>query len=421
MRATSLLNRLLVLPGTWVRGVSIENGTVVVDIALRRRKLVCPLCDYNTTFRHDTRPVDSRWRHLDVGRWQVELRAGLRRVDCPTHGVRTEGVSFARHRAGFTRDFEDLVAYLVTKTDKTAVTRLARIDWDSVGRICERVVADGLEPDRLDGLVNIGVDEVSYKRHHNYLTLVTDHERGKVVWGAEGKDTATLDGFFAELGDERAGQLAAVSMDMGAAFAKSVAGSKDAKTKGHARQAVICIDPFHAVQKVTEALDKVRRREWNVLRKLDTDKARKFKGARWVLLKNPKDLSDDQAATLRKFRRRGGAMWRAYALKEAFRAIFAGDLTGDQTAEMIDRWISKASRSGIDEFVKVAKTIRKHRNGILAAIELGINNGRAEGLNNIVRLITRRAFGFHSAKAALGLIMLTCGPIDLVLPHERSP
>ena len=112
---------------------------------------------------------------------------------------------------------------------------------------------------------------------------------------------------------------------------------------------------------------------------------------------------------------------RAYALKEAFRAIFAGDLDPTSVVQLLDRWCSKASRSRLDPFVKVAKTIRKFREGILAAIRLGVNNARAEGLNNHVRLITRRAYGFHSAQAALALVMLTCGPIELRLPHERAP
>lgn len=120
-------------------------------------------------------------------------------------------------------------------------------------------------------------------------------------------------------------------------------------------------------------------------------------------------------------RRRGGVIWRAYTLKEAFRAIFAGDLDPDDATKMIDRWISHASRSRIPAFVTIAKTIRKHRDGILAALTLGINNGRAEGLNNVVRLIPRRAYGFHSATAAYALIMLNCGPITQLLPHERSP
>jgi transposase len=173
--------------------------------------------------------------------------------------VVTEAVPFARHRSGFTRDFEDVAAFLATKTDKTTIARFLRVDWDTVGRICQRVVADELDADRLAGLVNIGVDEVSWRKHHNYLSLVYDHGRGKVVWGKPGKDTATLDAFFAELGDDRAGRIEAVSMDMGPAFAASV--------RTHTSKAVICIDPFHAVKVVTDALDVVRREAWNELRR----------------------------------------------------------------------------------------------------------------------------------------------------------
>jgi len=190
----------------------------------------------------------------------------------------------------------------------------------------------------------------------------------------------------------------------------------------HAPQAVICIDPFHAVQLVTDALDVVRRAAWNELRQLpDQGAAKRFKGARWALLKRPENLSDDQCATLRRLRRHGGDVWRAYTLKETFHAIFAGDLDTDDTGALLDRWCSKATRSRLPPFVRVSKTIRKHREGILAAIELGVNNARAEGLNNHVRLITRRAYGFHSAHAALALVMLSCGPITLRLPHEPKP
>jgi transposase len=122
---------------------------------------------------------------------------------------------------------------------------------------------------------------------------------------------------------------------------------------------------------VTTALDKVRREVWQELRKLpDKDAAHKFKGARRVLLKNPTDLSDEQAVTLRKLRRRGGDLWRAYALKKALRAIFAGDLSEDEVSMLLDRFCSKASRSGLKAFVTAAKTIRKRKEGILAAVRL---------------------------------------------------
>jgi transposase len=416
VRVTTAFNRLLDLPSVNVTDVSFLEDRIIADVALTRRRLHCPVtdCGFATRARYDKRPVSSCWRHLDLGRWGLVVRAGLRRLECPEHGVKTEAVPFARHHSGFTRDFEDVIAYLATRTDKTTITRLQRIDWHTVGRICARVVVDSLDEDRLDTLVTIGVDEVSWKKHHNYLTLVTDHTGKKIVWGSEGKDSETLDEFFDELGPERAAELIAVSMDMGPAFAKSV------REEGHAPQAVICIDPFHAVKLVGDALDAVRREVWNEMRQLpDPAQAKKFKGARWSLLKNPENLTDDQASTLRKLKRKGGGIWRAYRLKESFRAIFAGDLDADEAGELIDRWISQAQRSQLPAFIKAAKTIRKFRDGILASIRLKINNGRAEGLNNHVRLLIRRAYGFHTATAALALVMLTCGPITLVLPHER--
>ncbi len=414
MRTTTVFKRLMDLPGVTVSNVSFQPAKVVVTVKLRSKKLRCPACEFTTAARYDTRPVSSSWRHLDFGRWRLEVRADLRRIDCPTHGARTEGVPFARAGSRFTRDFEDLVGWLATTMDKTALCRMVRIDWDTTGRIIERVMATGLDPARLDNLFVCGADEVSWRKGHSYLTLVSNHDTGRFVWGKEGKDTATLDCFFDELGEERSAAITAMSMDMGPAFEKS------ARKEGHATQAVICIDPFHVVQAGTQALDKVRRAVWQDLRKLpDQESARRFKGARWCLLKNPTDLTDDQAVTLRKLKRRGGDLWRAYTLKEALRAIFAGDLSEDEVGALLDRFCSRAQRSGMKPFVTLAKTIRKRREGILAAVRLGVNNARHEGLNRRVRLIINRAYGFHSAKAALALIMVTLGPIKHVLPYER--
>lgn len=416
MRVTTAFSRLLRLPGVRVRQVLFGDGTVTVVVALRRRRLVCPEpgCGFSARVRYDTRPAPSRWRHLDLGTWRLEVKAELRRLDCPAHGVRREGVPFARVGSGFTRDFEDLVGWLATIMDKTAVCRLVRIDWDTVGRIITRVMDDHLDPARLEQLFDIGVDEVSWRRRHKYLTLVSDHRTNTIVWGDEGHDTATLDRFFAQLGPQRSARIEAVSMDMSAGYAKSVA--KD----GHAPKAIICYDPFHVVAMASRALDKVRRQVWQEMRRLDEDAARRFKGARWALLKNPTDLTDEQAATLRKLRRKGGNLWRAYSLKETLRAVFAPDLTEDDVAHLLDRFCSRASRSGLKPFVTVAQTIRKHRAGILAAVRMRITNARHESLNRRVRMIINRAYGFHTARAALALVMLTLGPVEHVLPHERG-
>lgn len=351
-----------------------------------------------------------------MGRWRLEIRTRLRRLWCPTHGARTEGVPFARPGSDFTADFEALVAWLATRTDKTAITRLVRVTWRTVGRIIERVVADELDPGRLDDLFEIGVDEISWRKHHKYLTLVANHRTGKIVWGAQGKSAKTFDGFFNELGEARSAQITAISMDMAPAFAKSM------RKEGHAPKATICYDPFHVVKLATDALEKVRRAHWRTVWDLgDKTTARKFKGARWALLKNPEDLTDTQAEILTQIQRSAKKLWRAYELKEALRAIFTGDLNKAEVDELLRRWCSRAQRSRLEPFITTGRTIRQHRKGILAAIALGINNGRIEGLNNRVRLIVRRGFGFHTAHAALALVMLSCGPIELDLPHERTP
>ena len=199
MRVTSAFSRLLSLPGVWVRKVSFEPGRVVVTVVLRRRRLQCPKCSYQTWNRENKQHHDSAWRHLDLGTWRLEVHARLRRLRCPEHGVHVEGVPFARDGARFTRDFENLVAWLATKTDKTATCRLTRIDWATIGRIIKRVADELIDTDRLSDLFEISIDEVAWRTGHRYLTLVGDHRRGCVVWGTEGKGQAAADEFFDEL------------------------------------------------------------------------------------------------------------------------------------------------------------------------------------------------------------------------------
>ena len=151
----------------------------------------------------------------------------------------------------------------------------------------------------------------------------------------------------------------------------------------------------------------------------EQDAAKAFKDVRWSLLKNPDDLTDRQAATLKALKALGGKVARAWAMKEMVRAIFAPGLTVEAVAGLLDRLLSRLARSRLKPFVRLGRTIRKHREGILAARRLKLSNARAEALNNKVKLIVRRAYGFHSATAALALVHLACGPVTLTLPHER--
>ncbi|MGH3500088.1 MAG: ISL3 family transposase [Nocardioidaceae bacterium] len=399
------------MPKTTVRKVGPVGAEIGVWVRPQQQLMSCPHCGFRTRHRYDTRDVDSSWRHLDLAGRVCTLRLLRRRLRCPAHGVLTEGVPFARPGSRFTRDFEDLVVWLASKCDKTTVAAFARVAWRTVGAMCSRVAAEKLDPERLAGLVDIGADEISWRKHHKYLTLVSDHDTSKIVWGTAGKSAAALGRFFDDLPDGASSAIEAVSMDLGPAYAKAV--------RERAPQAVICFDPFHVLKLAGDALDAVRRQTWQAARALpDNGLATKYKGARWALLKNPGTLTSEQETTLKGLKSEGGKLWRGYQLKEALRAVFADDTDTDTVEHLLKRWCSRAQRSRIPEFVKTGRTIRGHLDGIRAAVDRGLANGRHEGLNNKVRLIIRRAYGFHSAENALAMIMLTCGPVTLELPYH---
>ena len=214
MRATTLLRRLLGITGLVVgRVVVMITGDLHVEVRPRWRRPRCGGCG-RIGPGYDRKPP-RRWRHLGLGRTGVYLGCEPRRVNCRQCGIRTEQVPWAAADSRFTWDFEEMVAYLAQITDKTKVTELTGIAWETVGSIVERVVARRLAPDRLLGLRCIGVDEFSYRKRHHYITVVVDHDRRRVVWAAEGRSGDVLAGFFAELGPERCAGIETVTMGHG--------------------------------------------------------------------------------------------------------------------------------------------------------------------------------------------------------------
>jgi len=235
VRVTTAFKRMLRLPGASVIDVSFGAEGVIVTIRLRRRRRVCSRCGQTGRFLeiHDRRV--KRWRHLDVGANRCVIECCLRRLRCPDCGVHLEAVPWARPDAHHTRDFEDVVAWLAQQMAKTPIAGLLRIGWDTVGKIVERVVADHLDHRRLEGLIAIGVDEISYRRGQRYLTSVADHASGSIVWCAPGRNAATLQAFFELLG-ERRHSIRAVSIDMSGGYQQAI--------RENLPDAEICFDPF---------------------------------------------------------------------------------------------------------------------------------------------------------------------------------
>ena len=215
MRGTRVWARLLSLQRAVVDDVWIgDEGEVVVTVRPHRRERDrCGICRRRSA-RYDNGAGERRWRALDVGTTKAFLQAQAPRVMCREHGVTVAGVPWARHGSRFTRDFEDQAAWLAVNTSRSAVAQLLRIAWRTVGGICERVSFDARQGrDQLAGLRRIGIDEISHRKGHRYLTVVIDHDTGRLVWAAPGRDRKTVRAFFDELGEERCKEIVLVSAD----------------------------------------------------------------------------------------------------------------------------------------------------------------------------------------------------------------
>jgi transposase len=386
-----------------------EDAEAVVAMVrpTRSRRRRCAVCQRRCA-GYDQGEGRRRWRALDVGVVRVFLEADAPRVRCPAHGVVVAAVPWARHGVGFTRAFEDTAAWLAVHTSRVAVAELLRVAWRTVGRMLTRVAEEaGQGVDRLEGLRRIGIDEISHRKGHRYLTVVVDHDSGRLVWAAPGHDEATLHRFFDALGEQRSAQLSLVSADAADWIANAVA--------VRCPQAVLCLDPFHIVRWATDALDQVRRQTWNVARRGGQPTlARELKGARFALWKNPEHLTVRQRGKLARVADVNRRLYRAYLLKEELRLVFK--LKGPRAVALLDAWLVWARRCRIPAFVKLARSISDHRAGIQATLLHGLSNGLVESVNTKLRLLTRIAFGFHSPDALISLAMLALGGLCPPLP-----
>jgi transposase len=386
------------------RGEEVLVARVRVKAGAARR---CSRCDRRAA-GYDTSAKPRRWRGLDLGSMRVFLEATTSRVVCAEHGVVVAAVPWAKAGSRFTTAFEDTAAWLVCHATLSVVAVLLRIAWRSVSGILTRVVADRAgQVDRLAGLRRIGIDEISYRKGQRYLLVVVDHDSGRLVWAGKNRTAKTLRRFFDELGEQRAAALTHISAD-GAEWIHAVASER-------APGAVLCLDAFHVVAWATKALDEVRRTLAAQLRRTGrAEQATTIKHTRWALLKNPPGLTTEQRTTLAALQADNGVLYRAYLLKEQLRMIFQADLP--QAKALLDGWISWAQRCRIPAFARLAKTIKHFRVLILNAVQHGLSNARTEATNTHLRLLTRRAYGYHSPESLIAMADLTRGGLCPPLP-----
>ncbi len=407
MRATPVLNHILQVPGARISDVTFTDDGVIATIARKYAPYHprCSGCGHKCTVKEAR---ERTFRHLDACGLRVWLKCEVRRVHCPDCGDVYERVPWARGASKYTSQFEDVSAFGVQQSNQSAVSLLMRVAWRTIGKIITRVAAELLDPGRLDGLVHIAVDEVCYGAEHRFLTCVANHRTRRIIYAAEGRGAAVLQGFFDQLTPAQRASIEAVSMDMSAGYEKGVRACLPA--------AEVCFDPFHVTQLAGKAADSVRRSEWRKYGGSGAPHGKWLKGVRFSMLRHPSKQTNSQICTLAELAAVNEPCFHAALLNFSTQELYR--VPADQAPAHLDALIDQAESSGLKPFLTFAQTLRKHKDGILAAIRLGLSNGMLEALNSKTRLLSHRAFGFHSAGALTAMIYLCSAGVNIKLPHR---
>ena len=440
MTFKSILLRLLNIKGAKVDGFDFEGDaalTVHVHLA-RREQWRCPVCGRRCgVYDHFT--DESFWRSMDFGPVPVRIGAKIPRVSCPDHGVQTARVPWADDGSRFTTDFAFSAAWMFKGgLSRKRISEWLRIDFKTVGRLIKRVW-NRLEPDpkvRYNGLVNIGIDETSYRKGHSYITVVVNHDTNTVVWAHDGHGKEIIEMFFEELTEEQRASIRLVSGD-GARWIT------DAVAK-YCPNATRCLDPFHVVEWANDALSSMRIDAWRRAREKLSEMVRKYKEAgvaddkevkeeikreqkkvdeikqsKYALGKNPENLTKNQQERLELIQAEDPQIKRGHDLKEKLRLILK--LKDPELAEdELDGWLGWAQRCRIPAFVELGRKVRRHKEHILDTVRYGLSNARIEATNNKIKLLIRIAYGFRDIDTMIALIMLFCSSIEIPWPGRMA-
>ncbi len=338
------------------------------------------------------------------------LVAEIPRIDCPTHGTRQVKVPWAGARSRFTALFECLVIEWLQHASIKAVAELLDMSWDQVAGIMERAVNRGLARRELSVPKVVGVDETSFQKRHEYVTVVCDPERATVLFVSDGRSAASLSGFFDGLtAEERAG-IDAVTMDMSGAYLSAVR-----RALGPTANERIVFDKYHLASLLGNAVNKVRRDEHKALLAQHDER---LTGTRHLFLMNPRNMSGAQWAGLKPLISSNLKVGRAWAIKETFMDAFAlrQPAQAERALKAVLTWMS---RSRLAPIVRAGRTVRRHFDGVMNAILSGITNATAEAINSRIQWLKKQAAGFRSRARFRQAIYFHLGGLDLY-PDEVS-
>ena len=402
MLVESLVKATVELQGFRVVKVTGDTSGLAVEVGADGRYAPrCGHCGQPAKFR-DRRPV-RRFRHVPLWGIPVTLSYAPRRVSCRhCRGVHVEALPWASGKQRSTKALMVMLATWTRVLPWQQVARLFRCAWGTVATAVDEAVAYGLAQRDLDGVTHIGIDEISRKRGHVYVTNVYDLASKRLLWSGEDRTHATLEAFFDFLGKERTKKLEGICCDMWQPYIDVV--------KARAPQAVLVFDKFHIVRHLMEAVDQVRREE---IREKGEAHKELVARTRYLWLKNPWNLTDKQTLRLAELERLNLKVNRAYLLKEAFREFWT--CRHPVLAKWyLDRWFWWATHSRLPPMRAFAWMVRRHAPDILNYFRMPIDNGTVEGLNNKAKLVIHKAYGFRTAANYIRNLYHCLG--DLPLP-----
>jgi len=401
---TKLYQQIPGLSDPWtVTSVELERsaGSVLVKVEPRPdAELSCPTCGKSVP-GYDRRT--RRWRHLDTCQYTTILEASVPRLSCPEHGVVTVAVPWAVRGSGFTALFEALVIDWLHEASIRAVARQLRVSWSSIDRIMARAVARGMARREAVSPERLCVDETSFQKRHEYVTVVTDPDAGHVLHVAQDRRTESLEQFYTGLDAAQKAAIRGVSMDMWPAFITA--------TRRHIRDAdsKIGFDKFHVAKLLGDAVDKVRRQEH---RALLADGVGTLKGSKYAWLTNPENMTHAQHARFTVLRDSTLKTARAWAIKDMAMQLW-GYRSRAWAEKAWRRWLGWAQRCRLAPMQAAAKIIRRRLWGILNAIVLNLHNGHADNMNSRIQRLKHRACGYQNRERFRNAICFHLGGLTL--------
>lgn len=397
-------SQLLGLDSSWrVENVNLEfsKSQVVIHLGHAGGKLTCPEC--GEACSQADRAPERTWRHLDTMQFKTEIKARIPRSRCADCGVKTISVPWGGKHSRFTLMFEAFAIEVLTAC--SAVNRAAELlglSWASVHSIIERAVERGLDRRQLEDIKHVGMDEKSFGKGHDYVSILTDIDNRRVLEVAPERTIEAADSLWKTLTLTQRKAVESVSMDMWKAFMTSA--------ENNAPSAEIVHDKFHIAKYLGEAVDKVRRAEHKTLK---ADGKETLKGSRQLWLYNMENLDDDRYDRLNDLQQQDLKTARAWAIKENFRWFWEYTYAGN-AKKFFDRWYGWARRSRLKPVKKVALILKNHLDGLLSYFRHRVTNATAEGFNSRIQSIKSAARGFRNFENYRLRILFYCGKLDLM-------